>query len=156
MSSLNSLLKKVKTRKGLVITGISLTILITGIVVGVNVHNRNLEKKEQERIKREEQQRHQELVDLTFETIDQLYNLRIAEYNSIVRSIKNWNYSDNFRYSQIRKLDDLIGYDKYASEYRKNNEFYDVIDKIKREETKDKQWLYQQTISEVAGWLENM
>ena len=46
MSSLNSLLKKVKTRKGLVFTGISLTILITSIVVGVNVHNRNLEKKE--------------------------------------------------------------------------------------------------------------
>lgn len=156
MSSLNSLLKKVKTRKGLVFTGISLTILITSIVVGVNVHNRNLEKKEQERIKREEQQRHQELVDLTFETIDQLYNLRIAEYNSIVRSIKNWNYSDDFRYSQIIKLDDLIGYDKYAREYRKNYKFSDVINKIESEKTYDRQWIYQLTISEVAEWLENM
>lgn len=156
MSSFTSLLKKMKTRKGLVITCISLTILITGIVVGVNVHNRNLEKKEQERIKREEQQRHQELVDLTFETIDQLYNLRIAEYNSIVRSIKNWNYSDSFRYSQVIKLDELIGYDKYASEYRKNYEFSDVINKIEQEETYDKRWLYQLATHEVAGWLEDM
>ena len=156
MKCLNSLWEKMKTRKGLVIIGIVILVVGSGVAIGIKIHRDSNEKQKQERAEKEKQDKSNESTALILETVNKLYTVKVMEYHSIVRAIKDWDYSERFRVSQIRELDKLIGYNKYMSEYNKYNELQDVIIKINTEESNDKKWLYQNAMLEVREWIEDM
>lgn len=116
---------KVKTLKKCII--IASTLLIISII-SYNIYDK----------KRIEEMRKIEMKKDLEKAIDREYKSLYSEYNSIIETIRNSDYSGNFRHKYLYKLNKILElpnrYTKYGSTYGDLNDFEEELEKNKEDD----------------------
>lgn len=111
---------KVKTLKKYIIIASALLIIS---IISYNIYDK----------KRTEEMREMEMKKDLEEAIDREYKSLYSEYNSIIETIRNSNYSGNFRHRYLYKLNKILEYPnrytKYGSTYGDLNDFEEEFEK---------------------------
>ena len=94
-------------KKNLIIVCILLSISVIISYIAISTYTR----------KRKEEREKQELIDRFNRAVDREYKNLKREYNSIVEVIKDYDYSDSFRYKYVIKLSDLLDDYEYKRVY---------------------------------------
>ena len=115
---------KVKTLKKYIIIASALLIIS---IISYNIYDK----------KRTEEMREMEMKKDLEEAIDREYKSLYSEYNSIIETIRNSDYSGNFRHRYLYKLNKILEYPnrytKYGSTYGDLNDFEEEFEKNKAE-----------------------
>ena len=105
---------KVKTLKKYIIIASALLIIS---IISYNIYDKE----------RTEEMREMEMKKDLEEAIDREYKSLYSEYNSIIETIRNSDYSGNFRHRYLYKLKKILEYPnrytKYGSTYGDLNDF---------------------------------
>ncbi|WP_075318458.1 hypothetical protein [Bacteroides togonis] len=116
---------KVKTLKKYIIIASALLIIS---IISYNIYDK----------KRTEEMREMEMKKDLEEAIDREYKSLHSEYNSIIETIRNSNYSGNFRHRYLYKLNKILEYPnrytKYGSTYGDLNDFEEEFEKNKEDD----------------------
>lgn len=116
---------KVKTLKKYIIIASALLIIS---IISYNIYDK----------KRTEEMREMEMKKDLEEAIDREYKSLHSEYNSIIETIRNSNYSGNFRHRCLYKLNKILEYPnrytKYGSTYGDLNDFEEEFEKNKEDD----------------------
>ena len=116
---------KVKTLKKYIIIASALLIIS---IISYNIYDK----------KRTEEMREMEMKKDLEEAIDREYKSMHSEYNSIIETIRNSNYSGNFRHRYLYKLNKILEYPnrytKYGSTYGDLNDFEEEFEKNKEDD----------------------
>lgn len=114
---------KVKTLKKYIIIASALLIIS---IISYNIYDK----------KRTEEMREMEMKKDLEEAIDREYKSLYSEYNSIIETIRNSDYSGNFRHRYLYKLNKILEYPnrytKYGSTYGDLNDFEEEFEKTKK------------------------
>lgn len=94
-------------KKNLIIVCILLSISVIISYIAISTYTR----------KRKEEREKQELIDRFNRAVDREYENLKREYNSIVEVIKDYDYSDSFRWKYVIKLSDLLDDYEYKRVY---------------------------------------
>lgn len=94
-------------KKNLIIVCILLSISVIISCIAISTYTR----------KRKEEREKQELIDRFNRAVDREYENLKREYNSIVEVIKDYDYSDSFRWKYVIKLSDLLDDYEYKRVY---------------------------------------
>ncbi len=116
---------KVKTLKKYIIIASALLIIS---IISYNIYDK----------KRTEEMREMEMKKDLEEAIDREYKSLYSEYNSIIETIRNSDYSGNFRHRYLYKLNKILEYPnrytKYGSTYGDLNDFEEEFEKNKEDD----------------------
>ena len=116
---------KVKTLKKYIIIASALLIIS---IISYNIYDK----------KRTEEMREMEMKKDLEEAIDREYKSLYSEYNSIIETIRNSDYSGNFRHRYLYKLNKILEYPnrytKYGSTYGDLNDFEKEFEKNKEDD----------------------
>lgn len=100
----------------MVCIAVSISVIVASIAISAHVRKANEEREKQE------------LMDKFNRAVDREYKDLEREYNSIVDVIKDYDYSDSFRWKYVIKLSDLL--DDY--EYRRVYADYGISSVLSR------------------------
>lgn len=116
---------KVKTLKKYIIIASALLIIS---IISYNIYDK----------KRTEEMREMEMKKDLEEAIDREYKSLYSEYNSSIETIRNSDYSGNFRHRYLYKLNKILEYPnrytKYGSTYGDLNDFEEEFEKNKEDD----------------------
>lgn len=116
---------KVKTLKKYIIIASALLIIS---IISYNIYDK----------KRTEEMREMEMKKDLEEAIDREYKSLYSEYNSIIETIRNSDYSGSFRHRYLYKLNKILEYPnrytKYGSTYGDLNDFEEEFEKNKEDD----------------------
>lgn len=112
------------------------SLVIIVIAVGCYFYHSYNESQSKERDK-------QELQALFQREWDKEYESQLRDYRSIIRTIKDWDYSYELRFKYVLKLNDLLGTQQYQNTYHESSTVDNCIDNLKRNEEADKELLKQ-------------
>lgn len=116
---------KVKTLKKYIIIASALLIIS---IISYNIYDKE----------RTEEMREMEMKKDLEEAIDREYKSLYSEYNSIIETIRNSDYSGNFRHRYLYKLNKILEYPnrytKYGSTYGDLNDFEEEFEKNKEDD----------------------
>lgn len=102
---------------------LSVSVIVATVVISAYIRKSN------------EERERQELMDKYNRAVDREYKNLKREYNSIVDVIKDYDYSDSFRWKYVIKLSDFVDEYEYRNLYP--YDFSSIISRIKNNKEKD-------------------